>query len=1284
MSVNEQLLYTIERDLETSDNEEDFDEEEGSTLSSREYLKLKRSAASGGRIKYKVEYEDDSELFRMMSPFRIDDDMTRAARKDMKNRAGAADRFYRRLFVDGEIWSLTAADNVDFDRGVGRFYAEGSDTAGNILNTGSKITRVTFYLLDPEQSGLGIFHNTHVSYYPFLNDSPFDLDHAQIYKNADAKNDNSHCLIYTIQQWALDHPIESKTVLPLLENVYIKHIFGGSGQLSTRLFASIADDLGVRFSVSRTRHSTDRESLTRKNSNFGNIHSKTTINIGVVQGHVFYNRPFPELKTHSEYMKVLFPNPDKKLARAMRVANPKLARFDSFQVIMNLLNQKTPGQKAKGRIGYLQRKLAPFTEERGVRLTADQKTKQFELMDLYSNIEPCREEAAIIRAEERALRAAESGTGGNNKSSQAYEDKGDLIALKYRFPLATTFFAADCESQIGDKIGVDSKQEHSLYLFGVGAIPRCGLDTKVFISENITDGIEYVNTEVEGPYNELIRKYRESYKKNELILALLTPEKLREHIANPIKKPFYRVIIYIHNLRYDQHVIQNALPIMKVCEKGGITYSFTVSCRLPGVVIEFRDSLKHLSMPIRDFPKALSLPSYFNKKSDGIYYTYFKHATRGQDTTVGEYIQSRPFGVSEGKALLDVANLLTEVRECSQDVTMTTVFNPDQIYKYYLEFDVKVLVAGLSAYRTAMYGVCYGLSIRRLDPLNKLTISSFSRLVMKESGVFDWVPSYKGQLREYIMDSVHGGRCNPHNNHEGTFINRQIADLDAVGLYPSAMSSLSHFTNLKPVKLTAKNILGGIAFLRSKADRAVLTIRITKVNRRLEYAQPIICVTDSDGILQFTQDIPSEGLEVTIHLFDLYSYIKMHEIEFTILWGIYWPFHTETDKGVRRACGIDDHKAHRPSLTPNDAYPKLSLALHELRKEFRRKFGVEADPMDNVMQLLCKLLGNSSYGGMIMKASHEELKILPKFVTDEDGKRVPYKIDNYAYNQSGTMKRWFPTEHNWFVTRFHKDVSSTYTLYGSTVLAQSRVIMNRVWEACERAEATIFYTDTDSIMVPQEKLGEIERQYNLQRDIDFKNGYEYPTLTGKEQQQFHTDYSKGDFCVFPNGQLGTATSTWPKLANDANIYSSGMYLVRKKCYLHLLECPYTDSKGQPQIARGIAFRMKGSTKVGIVKHAYDLALKYNDPTHIEYNAAYQLLHPDYTDLSQRGLIYLYQDLIDGKEHSIVLNPGERSKFYYKTGRVFTSDKPVARSIKKRQRTASVSSKTTKRVKTNVN
>ena len=1030
------------------------------------------------------------------------------------------------------------------------------------------------------------------AYCPFVNDTEFDLRRIQIYRENE-EQDHRHCLQFTIEEWALK--TGDCKLMDRCRAALFSMITDQCDNFNTKHMGILAQRLNINIVLSKYMSSNmDRGELTVRNLNYPTkkVTSWPSIKIANFNSHYFINEEAKGIK--------------KAMVRESLCVDGKRRK-------------RTPKEyKAMRDATYLQMVVILFQGGKLQQLHPDSITY-------------------LTGSAKRLL----------TKTDEYYKNNFDAINLEVkeqvrrsRDPrvsrtLATHYWAGDCESTVGltkrdpnveeDSGHGDISPPHKLYLIGLAPVES---DTEVDV--RIFQSFESAMVHLVTMYSSSAQTYFRSMSEK---------DRRNYSLKGRFSYPLINIVCYFHNLRYDSSIIQNESPFFKVIARGTTIYEMNIRLKIPEIPLgcvwfSMRDSAKHLQGPLKSLPTAMGLPKALHKIERGIYYSYFSHARRGLLTPIGCYIQHRPFDydngryfMSECQAISDVNALLSEIRGEQIRYSQRDMISPDELYTYYLIYDVLVLAAALFSYRENMERVCEDfLHISGIDALSFRTSASLAMGIMRAGGCYEGVYEYGGVLREYIMRAVRGGRCNVHEEWENKECKPRggICDLDAVSLYASSIRYLEYVPVNAPVKLTKKDC--NMEFLGDQ-EAAIVTVRITNCRKKVRYAQPIIASIDKEsGILQYTQEI-TEPIVTTIHVIELSEYIKYHDIEFEILYGIFWPV-DEEDKNR------DDPVGQR--------WSKMMIKLHQCRLAAKKLYKETSDEKYNVQQNLLKLIGNSAYGKTITKMDHRK-----KHIHGYESKEDKEEAWKWIYNQWGEL-RSDPvfTDFNMIVDQQAPDDTFTFCMFGVACLAMSRSIMNGVFSAAEGVGAWIYYTDTDSLFFPRELLPDLISRYNDSRPSHL------PELYGSEQGQFHVDFAASDFTFYPNGKLDQAVSYFPSGATNNDIFATTLFPIRKKLYLMMTKLSY-----QGLDYHSITFRGKGLTKSGILSYASDNLADLDFPEE----------DVEYKDPCQRGIIGMFKTMVrNNSSHRVCLNPDSRTRFIYTTTSVSTTSEPTYREARPRK------------------
>ena len=232
------------------------------------------------------------------------------------------------------------------------------------------------------------------------------------------------------------------------------------------------------------------------------------------------------------------------------------------------------------------------------------------------------------------------------------------------------------------------------------------------------------------------------------------------------------------------------------------------------------------------------------------------------------------------------------------------------------------------------------------------------------------------------------------------------------------------------------------------------------------------------------------------------------------------------------------------------------------------------------LQLIFKLLMNSSYGKLIQKTPETDIKYMRK----EDLLR---HVSKYYHH----IKSWTDIKRSDYLRmETHKSLDESFSSphLGSQVLSYSKRLMNRVICTAHDHKMKIYYTDTDSIHIDEEAVLPLAKVY------EEKYGKE---PIGKNLGQFHCDF---DF------------------KGMSDVRSVGLIVLGKKCYID---------------------RLEGTDKDGVKQYSYHIILKGVSPDAINhYVNTRRLTDQDYSEWN------VYEDLYNGESVTFDLNVNNKVRF----------------------------------------
>ena len=588
-------------------------------------------------------------------------------------------------------------------------------------------------------------------------------------------------------------------------------------------------------------------------------------------------------------------------------------------------------------------------------------------------------------------------------------------------------------------------------------------------------------------------------------------------------------ILYFHNMKYDFSLMKSKVIVTNIIEKDNQFYS--VDLIYKNIKITLRDSYKVFNNKLEKFGTAFNLDKDIRKK-EAIAYDYYNENTINESSAeISDYIKYIK------KSDLETFN---ENVKPFMIPDSDIYFDHIAYYKHYLKYDCLVLQKGMIAYNKCM-----------IDTFEKpifdfLTISSYADDYFKSKGVYDDSYEVKSGLKKFLSKAVYGGRVNVCPAYKKQIINKRINDFDGVSLYPSAIFRLCKEFGIpigkakrynKDIDLTTK-------------DYYVVEIEINEINKKQQ--NPFIAYKTKESI-QYINEIPETGLIVTVDRFTLEDYVKFHKIKYNIIDGVYW----------------------------DEGFNKKFIVIKDVFDERLKQKALKTSEGD-IKQELYKLILNSAYGKTLLKSSCEKDVIVKK-----------ENFNKYVYNNFNTIKHAKRLSDNqYIITQYSTDDSYNRAHCGIAILSMSKRIMNEVMGTANDNNINIYYQDTDSMHMDDDKIPELALKYN---EIYEKE------LIGKEFGQFHSDFShKNKKCV--------------------DVVAIKSIFLGKKAYIDYLEGTLPDGKKEYCIHA----RMKGINEISL------------------YNKANEIQGGTISD----KVFKIYEDLSEDKQLEFILNPDEKPSFIF--------------------------------------
>tara|TARA_R110001592_G_scaffold104960_3_gene295255 strand:+ start:7482 stop:10946 length:3465 start_codon:yes stop_codon:yes gene_type:complete len=560
-------------------------------------------------------------------------------------------------------------------------------------------------------------------------------------------------------------------------------------------------------------------------------------------------------------------------------------------------------------------------------------------------------------------------------------------------------------------------------------------------------------------------------------------------------------LLIAHNVAYDFRFVVKYLISINALEKGNGMMSgdaVYVNKKTKQIIrIKFKDSYKLITMPLRKFGKCFQLDQ---GKEVMPYDIYTEKNVAKQFVAIDEILKSVYIKDDEDKKIL-----LNNIKKWKCGGELVDIIRYSLIY---CRIDCEVLEKGYNKFRGWILKDLKGIDID-----NVLTISSVAMLYMRIANCFEGVYKVAGVPRDFQQKCLVGGRCMTRDNKKW-IINEDQVDYDAVSSYPSALYRMKGFLKGAPkvLKILTRDFI-------MKQSGFFVYILITKVNKKKHF--PTLSYYKKNGIREYTNNM--EGKFLYIDKIALEDAEEHHGLEYKIIKGYYY------DQGH------------------NNTICSVIKYLFDKRAFYKKA-------PKNPIEVVYKLILNSCYGKMIMKAIKTSLKVV-----DSVKERDKFILRNY--NNIKCVSNIRDTDKYKITTNKAIHTHFTYSHIGVEILSMSKRLMNEVIATADDNNLPVFYTDTDSIHLLQKDLPKLEELIN--------NKYKdrERVINGKYLGQFHSDF-----------ELDGA---------EEEVISKKCLILGKKCYIDDLESK--DKLGKK--ITGLHYRMKGVPPTSI-DHQVDK--KYED------------------------------------------------------------------------------------------
>jgi len=721
-----------------------------------------------------------------------------------------------------------------------------------------------------------------------------------------------------------------------------------------------------------------------------------------------------------------------------------------------------------------------------------------------------------------------------------------------------SFYSIDIETDIS------SQAEHKAILVGFKRIPKASV------------GDTELQTIPEGPFK-----------------CKPTVESMLKDIAKQVKFSFplacdskakHEVVLFAHNARYDFSVMKDSIPKIRSIISKGVSTLYGVMFAFEGVMFTLKDSMKYMGWPLKDTAKKLGLDQEKYSKIEYAAYSFFNAENVQKNTPpvpLEEYLACYN---RENKSALTPDTFIANTDSCfwyvgENDVLM---FWARDYYVRYLELDVEILLQGLlemdRVLTKDLAAELEGCVVPSLFGRSIYTIPGLARAFFIDNGALNDSYQVCGQLKEFAHESFYGGRVI--SNCESS--TQPVSYEDACSLYPSAMvEAIKELGGIvrgecKLIEEHQKNM----DFL-STTQYYLVRVRVTGMTKKQSCQVGVIPERRDNKVVYHWQ---WEGKEFT----GVYGKIMLEDaidilgLQYEILEGVYWD-----------TPGQENH-----------TYSTLTQQMYDTRVQYKKSKPALAE----VIKLI---LNSGTYGCLARKPRYTKSVCVEM-----------KKSRQYSANQFDDLERWRPlSKHIMLFERSCIDENYTSVVTACIVLDMSKKIMNRVFTACSQAGVVIPYSDTDSFVIPQDKLAEVIERYEQNTGLVYQ---------GTKLGQFHSDFS------IPKGA--------PQNTSQSDVVSTHFYNLGKKLYYHSTE---TTDPMTGQVFKGYKMSCKGFTKAGMIHFAQQ-----------------EFKQPD----ERLALQELFKAVDNGSEYEINLFPTRESRINFNLNLVASSvcntEVPFTRTLKK--------------------
>ena len=571
-------------------------------------------------------------------------------------------------------------------------------------------------------------------------------------------------------------------------------------------------------------------------------------------------------------------------------------------------------------------------------------------------------------------------------------------------------------------------------------------------------------------------------------------------------------LIYFHNLKYDASFFMNLKANewnVKITERSGNILQLQFTNIYTKKFLTFRNSYSLIPSALKSFASMFKLPI---EKDVCPYGVYTQANLKRKWIPVKECIDDivnrcKKNGSDPDKSKKDFKDNLVKLAKeghtcCSKDDKGNILVDIVTYSEYYCIKDCEVLCQGMRAFDKDLCQLFEDNGRKWIGIESYISVSAIGYDFAVKYGCLEGCYELGGKPQNFISRCISGGRTMTANN-EKIIIEKNIQDFDAVSLYPSAMSIMDGIPKGIP-KVLKDNECQFKSFKNYDDYFVEINIKKLKAKGVEKYKFPLVWGVENNSKVWRDQCYQHFYVDKR-SLMDLEEF---YDIEYEVVRGYYF------DEGY------------------NNTINKFIKRLFDLRKKYKD----EGNPLQNTI----KLLLNSVYGKSILKPVSTETKVV------NPDKFERFVIQYYNYIKCCT-ESFGDRRH--IYAKLIKPINKHFNCpqFGVNVLSWSKHIMNRVMCLADQNGIPVYYQDTDSMHIDEDKVETLNALYQE------KYGQ---VLIGKNLCQFHCDFEP--------------------ITEGVPIHSRKLIALGKKSYLDILQ----DNNN----ASSYHFRMKGIPQSVILNH----------------------------------------------------------------------------------------------------